>query len=84
MILQCLAVFRNPFSYHSLAVYMFIHGELASHKRSLTHRPSSQGWASGVLGFVCMYVYMLCMGGGGGGCLCYWVGFLSYFFRSFC
>ena len=24
-------------------------GELACHKRSLTHRPSSQGWASSVL-----------------------------------
>ena len=29
-----------------------------------------------------MYVYMLCMGGFGD-CLCYWVGFLSSFFRSF-
>ena len=26
--------------------YMDVWGELASHKRSLTHRPSSQGWAS--------------------------------------
>ena len=55
----------------------------ASHKRSLTHYLSSQGWASGVLGFVCIYVYMLCIEGGGGGCLCYWVGFLSYFVLLF-
>ena len=37
-------------SLEAVCVFVCMHvdvwGELASHKRSLTHRPSSQGWAS--------------------------------------
>ena len=33
--------------------HLGVWGELASHKRSLTHHPSSQGWASG-----CLELYM--------------------------
>ena len=50
-------------------MYMYMYvvwGELACCKRSLTHRPSSQGWASGVLLFVCvcmgMFVLRVCKG----------------------
>ena len=58
--------------YTYMVGHLDVWGELASHKRSLTHRPSSQGWASRcpVLSIhACMYVYtcMLCWGGGGGG-----------------
>ena len=35
-------------------------GELASHKRSLTHCPSSQGWASCVL-LQSVYVVLYCL-----------------------
>ena len=51
-------------------------GELACHKRSLTHRPGSQGGASGVLLFlVCVCVcWSVCVGCGGG---VGWAGFLS-------
>ena len=48
-------------------MYLGVWGELASHKRSSTHCPSSQGWASkclvlsvfvGMVWFVHMYMYM--------------------------
>ena len=38
-------------------------GELACHKRSLTHRPSSQGWASSVL-LLCVCVSLFGQGEG--------------------
>ena len=47
-------------------------GELASHKRSLTHRPSSQGWAPCVLLFCCLFV-----------CFMGW-GFLGFLSPPFC
>ena len=47
-------------------------GELACHKRSSTHRPSSQGWAPCVLLFGCLFV---CLFHGMGGC---WVSFSSF------
>ena len=47
--------------------HLDVWGELASHKRSLTHRPSPQGWASR-----CPLLYtFLCLGHG-------WVGYLSF------
>ena len=56
--------------------HLDVWGELASHKRSLIHRPSSQGYASR-----CPLLYMLvCLGHG-------WVGylsFLSYFHTLVC
>ena len=33
-------------------------GELATHKRSLTHHPSSQGWASRCPVIDCLFVYL--------------------------
>ena len=55
----------------NIHIYMYnprhVWGELASHKRSLTHCPSSQGWASR-----CPLLYtFLCLGHG-------WVGYLSF------
>ena len=41
--------------YHILYMYN-VHVELASHKRSSTHRPSSQGWASRCLVLCCWLV----------------------------
>ena len=38
--------------------HLDVWGELASHKRSSTHHPSSQGWASRCLE-LCMFVYFL-------------------------
>ena len=35
-------------------------GELASHKRSLTHRPSSQGWAFRCPVIVCLFICLIC------------------------
>ena len=73
----------------SVCLYMYVYvswglldvwGELASRKRSLTHRPSSQGWASRcplLHVYTCMFV---CLGNG-------WVGylsFLSYFHMLVC
>ena len=64
----------------SVCLYMYVYvswgllevwGELASHKRSLTHCPSSQGWASR-----CPLLYV-CLGNG-------WVGYLSYFHMLVC
>ena len=49
--------------------HLDVWGELASHKRSLTHCPSSQGWASR-----CPYKYMfVCQGYG-------WVGYFTSLF----
>jgi len=45
MLLFCL-VHVCVFVYVSSRQYLGVWGELASHKRSLTHHPSSQGWAS--------------------------------------
>ena len=50
-------------------------GELASHKRSLTHRPSSQGWASS-------YYMFVCLGYGWVGCFTFF-SFL-FFFKLVC
>ena len=51
--------------------HLDVWGELASHKRSLTHRPSSQGWASR-----CPLLYtFLCLGHGLG-----WLPFFSFLF----
>ena len=55
--LYCAQVICNTYMYmycmFSFCMHVHIHvhvwGELASHKRSSTHCPSSQGWASGVL-----------------------------------
>ena len=38
--------------------HLDVWGELASHKRSLTHRPSSQGWASRCPVIDCLFVYL--------------------------
>ena len=38
--------------------HLDVWGELASRKRSLTHHPSSQGWASRCLVIVCLCVYL--------------------------
>ena len=42
-------------------------GELASHKISLTHNPSSQGWAS-----KCHIIMFVCLGYG-------WVGYFTFY-----
>ena len=47
-------IFCKPTSVYFLSLGLFmlvlnVWGELASHKRSSTLHPSSQGWASGVL-----------------------------------
>ena len=52
-----------------MCLYLGVWGELASHKRSSTHRPSSQGWASRCLVlivlvgmvWVCLHVHA-CLG----------------------
>ena len=36
--------------------HLDVWGELAGHQRSLTHRPSSQGWAFRCLVFACLFV----------------------------
>ena len=63
----------------SVCLYMYVYvswglvdvwGELTSHKRSLTHRPSSQGWASR-----CPLLYMF---------VCLGMGYLSYFHKLVC
>ena len=58
-------------------------GELAGHKRSLTHCPSSQGWVSRgpmFCVYVCVYVVSICVcgGGGGGSMLLGWVPFFLF------
>ena len=71
----------------SVCLYMYMYeyvswelldasGELASHKRSLTHRPSSQGWASR-----CPLLYMFVSLGN---CWVGYLSFLSYFHMLVC
>ena len=52
--------------------HLDVWGELAGHQRSLTHRPSSQGWAFRCLVFACLFVCLIC------GCVRMWVGVLLF------
>ena len=59
--------------------HLDVSGELASHKRSLTHRPSSHGWASR-----CPYIAIyVCLSRLGLGELLH-LSFLSYFLKLVC
>ena len=59
---------RDPVHLYNIHIHMYMYMYINS---------LSQFSRLGIHMF-CVYVYMLCMGRGGGGCLCYWIGFLFY------
>ena len=77
---------HNAEQCYDLYVYMYMLkvSEHVVNAKDL-QRPTIPAGHPGVLCFVstCMSVCMLCLGGGVGGCLCDWVGFLSSFLCSF-